>query len=68
LRLDDLNYLLTVKPTLQRQGCDGLLLNIKQTYALITKSWLNSINSRRSKKNHRNELTPLGASSENGFT
>jgi hypothetical protein len=58
----------SVKPTLERQGCDGLLLNIKQTYALITKSWLNSINSRRSKKNHRNELTPLGASSENGFT
>ena len=29
LRLDDLNYLLSVKPTLQRQGHDGLQLIIK---------------------------------------
>jgi hypothetical protein len=35
LRLGDLNYLLSVKPTLQRQGCDGLLLITKQPFTLL---------------------------------
>lgn len=36
LRLGDLNYLLSVKPTLQRQGRDRLLLVAKQTFAIYT--------------------------------
>lgn len=35
LRLGDLNYLLSVKPTLQHQGCDGLSLNTKQAHTLL---------------------------------
>jgi hypothetical protein len=35
LRLGDLNYLLSVKPTLQHQGCDRLVLIAKQTYTLL---------------------------------
>ena len=52
LRLVDLNYLESVKPTLQRQGHVGLLLNIKQTFALLTDGRLKSTQSGRPKKSH----------------
>ena len=35
LRLGDLNYLESVKPTPQRQGCGGLLLITKQPFNLL---------------------------------
>ena len=46
LRLGDLNYLESVKPTPQRQGCDGLLLIAKQTYTLLGNGWLKTTLSR----------------------
>jgi hypothetical protein len=42
LRLGDLNYLLSVKPTLQRQGRDGLPLITKQTLTLLNNGRLKS--------------------------
>jgi len=45
LRLGDLNYLLSVKPTPQRQGHDGLLLIAKQTFTLLANSRLISTQS-----------------------
>ena len=53
LRLVDLNYLESVKPTLQRQGHVGLLLNIKQTFALLTDGRLKSTQSSRSLENKK---------------
>jgi len=47
LRLGDLNYLLSVKPTPQRQGHDGLLLIAKQTFTLLANSRLISTHSGR---------------------
>ena len=48
LRLGDLNYLLSVKPTPQRQGHDGLLLIAKQTFTLLANSRLISTLKRQS--------------------
>jgi hypothetical protein len=42
LSLGDLNYLESVKPTPQRQGCDGLLLIEKQPFTLLANGWLKS--------------------------
>jgi hypothetical protein len=45
LRLGDLNYLESVKPTPQRQGRDGLLLITKQPFTLPTNGSLKTTQS-----------------------
>jgi hypothetical protein len=40
LRLGDLNYLVSVYPTLKRQAWDALLVTRKQNFTIIADSWL----------------------------
>jgi len=55
LRLRDLNSLVSVKPTPQRQGRNGLLMIAKQTFAINTDGRLKTTQSRRPKKKPLNE-------------
>ena len=54
LRLGDLNYLLSVKPTLNRRGCVRLFLIKKQSITLLANGLLNPTHS-----GHWRRLLPI---------